>query len=433
MDVHKGLLLLDDVGGVRIGGRVIDHLHSAIGQGQPVADAGGGGNDVQVKLPLQTLGDDLHVEQAQEAAAEAEAQSRAGLQLKGQGSVVELQLFQGVFQVGVLGTVGGVDAAEDHGFDLTVAGQGLRGGVVGQGDGIAHAGVLHRLDAGGQVADLAGLQLAAGGQAGGTHVAHLHQRELGPGGHQADGVAGLDGALKHADINDDALVAVVDAVKDQGLEGSVRVTGGGGDVADHPLQHLIDVEAGLGGDAGSVQAGQADDVLHLLGHLVRVGRGQVDLVQDGHQLQVMLQRHISVGQCLGLHALGGVHHQDGTLAGGQAAAHLVGKVHMARGVDEVELVGLAVLGGVVHGHGAGLDGDAALPLDVHVVQDLVFHGALVHALGQLQNTVREGGFAVVDVCNDAEIADVVSCHWFLQTRDLVVENPVFHGHDLAVL
>ena len=147
----------------------------------------------------------------------------------------------------------------------------------------------------------------------------------------------------------------------------------------------------------------------------------------------MLQRHISVGQCLGLHALGGVHHQDGTLAGGQAAAHLVGKVHMARGVDEVELVGLAVLGGVVHGHGAGLDGDAALPLDVHVVQDLVFHGALVHALGQLQNTVREGGFAVVDVCNDAEIADVVSCHWFLQTRDLVVENPVFHGHDLAVL
>ena len=124
----------------------------------------------------------------------------------------------------------------------------------------------------------------------------------------------------------------------------------------------------------------------------------------------MLQRHVGVGQRLGLHALGGVHHQDGTLAGGQAAADLVGKVHMARGVDKVELVGLAVLGGVVHGHGAGLDGDAALPLDVHVVQDLVFHGALVHALGQLQNTVRQGGFAVVDVCNDAEIADVVSCH-----------------------
>ena len=83
---------------------------------------------------------------------------------------------------------------------------------------------------------------------------------------------------------------------------------------------------------------------------------------------------------------------------------------MARGVDEVELVHLAVLGGVVHGDGAGLDGDAAFPLNVHVVEDLVLHRPLVHALGQLEDAVGEGGFAVVDVRDDAEVADVVSCH-----------------------
>ena len=44
---------------------------------------------------------------------------------------------------------------------------------------------------------------------------------------------------------------------------------------------------------------------------------------------------------------------------------------MARGIDEVELVGLAVLGGIVHGDSAGLDGDAALALNVQVVQNLV--------------------------------------------------------------
>ena len=220
MDIHKRLLLLDDVGGVRVAGGVVDHLHGAVRHGQAVADAGSGGDDVQVELPLETLGDDLHVEQAQEAAAEAKAQCGTGLKFKGQGSVVQLQLFQRVLQVGVLGTVGGVDAAEHHGLDLTVAGQGLGGGAVCQCDGIAHAGVLHGLDAGGQVADLAGLQLAAGGQAGGTHVAHLHQRELGPGGHHLDGVAGLDGALEHADVDDNALVAVVDAVEDQALRGA---------------------------------------------------------------------------------------------------------------------------------------------------------------------------------------------------------------------
>ena len=77
---------------------------------------------------------------AKETAAETEAQRGAGLQLKGEGGVVQLQLFQCILQVGVLGTVGGVDAAEHHGLDLTVAGQRLRSGAVGQRDGIAHAG-----------------------------------------------------------------------------------------------------------------------------------------------------------------------------------------------------------------------------------------------------------------------------------------------------
>ena len=51
----------------------------------------------------------------QKAAAEAEAQGHGGLRLKGQGGVVELQLFQRVPQVGILGAVLGVDAAVDHG------------------------------------------------------------------------------------------------------------------------------------------------------------------------------------------------------------------------------------------------------------------------------------------------------------------------------
>ncbi len=164
--------------GSGVAGRIVDHLHGAVGQGQAVAHAGGGGDDIQIELPFQTLGDDLHVQQAKEAAAETEAQRGAGLQLKGEGGVVQLQLFQCILQVGVLGTVGGVDAAEHHGLDLTVAGQCFGGGIIGQRDGVAHAGVLHGLDAGGQIADLTSLQLGTGGKVGSTHVAHFYQREL---------------------------------------------------------------------------------------------------------------------------------------------------------------------------------------------------------------------------------------------------------------
>ena len=100
MDVHKGLLLLGDLGGVGVLGGVRDGLDLPVGEGDPVLDAGGGGDKVEVEFPFQPLSDDLHVQQAQKAAPEAEAQRRAVLGLVGQGGVVQLQLFQRVFQVG---------------------------------------------------------------------------------------------------------------------------------------------------------------------------------------------------------------------------------------------------------------------------------------------------------------------------------------------
>ena len=67
-----------------------------------------------------------------------------------------------------------------------------------------------------------------------------------------------------------------------------------------------------------------------------VGGGQVDLVEDGHDLEVVLERLVAVGQGLGLDALGGVDQQHRPLAGGQRPAHLVAEVDVAGGVDEME-------------------------------------------------------------------------------------------------
>ena len=55
----------------------------AVGQVGPVLDARGGGDERQVELPLQALADDLHVEQPEEAAAEAEAEGPRRLRLVG--------------------------------------------------------------------------------------------------------------------------------------------------------------------------------------------------------------------------------------------------------------------------------------------------------------------------------------------------------------
>ncbi len=65
---------------------------------------------------------------------------------------------------------------------------------------------------------------------------------------------------------------------------------------------------------------------------------------------------------------------------------------------------------VHHAHGVGLDGDAALALQVHVVQDLGLHLAPGHRAGQLQQPVAQRRLAVVDVGDDGEIAKEAGVH-----------------------
>ena len=75
--------------------------------------------------------------------------------------------------------------------------------------------------------------------------------------------------------------------------------------------------------------------------------------------------------------------------------------------DEVEDVALSVVGGVIQLDGAGLDGDAALPLQLHGVQNLVGHLPLVDGVALLQQTVCQSGFAVVNMGDDGKISDMV--------------------------
>ena len=123
-------------------------------------------------------------------------------------------------------------------------------------------------------------------------------------------------------------------------------------------------------------------------------------------LQIVVQREIGVGEGLGFHALGGVHHQHRALTGGEGAGDLIVEVHVARGVDEVQGMALPVAGLIIEAHGAGLDGDASLALEIHVIEDLILHDALLHRAALFDQAVGECGLAVVDMGNNGEIPDV---------------------------
>ena len=111
------------------------------------------------------------------------------------------------------------------------------------------------------------------------------------------------------------------------------------------------------------------------------------------------------------HALRCIHHQQCAFTGGQAAADLISKVDMARRIHQVQLISLAIGGCVVEADSLRLDGDPAFALNVHVIKHLFAHLTFGQPARELDQAVSQRGFAMVDMGNDAEIADVGAiCH-----------------------
>ena len=90
---------------------------AAIRQQDFVGDGRGGLDDFDVEFALEAFLDDLHVEQAEEPAAEAEAQGVGGFRAEGEAGIVELQPVHGIAQLFVLRFAAGVEIAEDHLLD----------------------------------------------------------------------------------------------------------------------------------------------------------------------------------------------------------------------------------------------------------------------------------------------------------------------------
>ena len=120
-----------------------------------------------------------------------------------------------------------------------------------------------------------------------------------------------------------------------------------------------------------------------------------------------VERLIDIGERLRLDSLAGVDDEKRALAGVQRTRHLIGEIDVAGRVHQIEDIGLSVLGLVVETHRLRLDGDAALALDVHRVEHLLDHVALGDRAGLLDQPVGERRFAVIDVGDDGEIADIV--------------------------
>ena len=316
---------------------------------------------------------------------------------------------QGVAQQAVLVGFDRVEAGEDHGLDFLETGQWLGGGIPVIDDGVPDLGVGDGLDIGEEEADLAGGELVARSGFGRlvAQAFHVECLAVGP---EPDLLPEPQPAVHDAREDDDAAVGIEPGIEDEGAEGSVGRAFGRRHQVDDVLENVVYAGALLGAGEDGVPRIQSDDGLDLLADALGLGGGQVDFIDDRDDFQVVVQRQVGVGEGLRFHALRGVHHQQRALAGLQAAGDLVGEIHVAGGVDEVQLIPVAVVGAVIEADGVGLDGDAALALQVHGVEHLLHHFALGKRPGDFEQTVRQRGLAVIDVRDDREIPDEFAVH-----------------------
>ena len=83
---------------------------------------------------------------------------------------------------------------------------------------------------------------------------------------------------------------------------------------------------------------------------------------------------------------------------------------MPRRIDQVENIFLAVVRLVNRPDSLRLNRDAALPLKVHVVKNLVLHFPFREEAGLLDNAVCQRALAVINMRDDTEISDMTLIH-----------------------
>ena len=194
----------------------------------------------------------------------------------------------------------------------------------------------------------------------------------------------------------------------------------GGDIGlVHGCAHLVDVDLGLHLD----QVHQAHEAgLSADGNLDRHGVGLQPLLHhihdaeeirahDVHLVHIGQARHVVLGGLapdgfgLGLHAALGAEYGDRAVQHAQRALDLDGEIHVAGGVDQVDLMAAPFTGRRSRG-----DGDAALLLLLHPVHGrhaLVNLADAVGAARVVQDALGSGGLAGIDVSHDANVAYMI--------------------------
>ena len=212
-------------------------------------------------------------------------------------------------------------------------------------------------------------------------------------------------SVHYSEVGNYTSERIEDRIEHQGLQWCGGISLWSGYVFDNSLQYGLYSETCFAACRNYIlrfATYKLDNLVrNFFGHCV----WQVHFVQNGDYFQVVVNRLIEIGDCLGLNALSRIHNQQSSFAGCNRTRNFVRKIDMTRGVYQVQMVFFA-LKLVFHLNGMAFDCNASFFFQVHIVQNLSFHVSLGHRIGKFQQPVCQSTLSVVDMCNYTEVSNV---------------------------
>jgi hypothetical protein len=132
--------------------------------------------------------------------------------------------------------------------------------------------------------------------------------------HRTQTLARLERSVRHPHKRDDATVLIVRRVEDECARRRGRIAGRRRDTSNDRVQHVLDAGPRFRRDTENVLRIDTEQLGKLSRGAFGIGLGKIDLVDDGNDLEIVLDREVRVRQRLRLDSLRGVDHEQRPLA-----------------------------------------------------------------------------------------------------------------------
>ncbi len=172
----------------------------------------------------------------------------------------------------------------------------------------------------------------------------------------------------------------------------------------HQVDHSLEVFFGTNGYLDGASR-SAQHLLYLTYHIKEVCTRTVHLVYITNAGNLVLVGLTPYGLRLRLHTTYGTKRSHGAIEHAQRTLHLHRKIHVPRGVDQINLICLVIIFPARGGGSRGNGNTAFLLLrhPVHGRRAVVYLSNLVRESRVKQDTLRSGGFAGIDMRHDTDV------------------------------